>query len=263
MTASNLKKFVLTPVLLSTAVFSTLTLPLALLGSKPVDIQLQEEPVFSGQLRDVAAPYLGLATALSVGAGVASVALTGWRQSSRKSTQIEEQLLGLQQHLKEKEELLEELRLSNSRLEASELSAFLNDEVSKDQNLTTCAVVKEAQPVIVEMPVQVVEPLVIAAQPAEPQMVGPRQLTVQDAASLFSSAQPFLAYAQASHLGRKPTAAVDTEVQATTAAPALLPVEELQNQLKQIMAQMETLKNALHATPQPITPEAKVPANSN
>ena len=67
MTTSPLKKFVLAPVVLSAAVFSVLTLPLAVFVSQPVTIQLQEEPVFSGQLRDVATPYLGLASALSLG----------------------------------------------------------------------------------------------------------------------------------------------------------------------------------------------------
>jgi len=58
MTGSPLKKFILTPALLSAAVFATLTLPLAVFGSKPVTIQLQQEPVFQGQLRDVATPFL-------------------------------------------------------------------------------------------------------------------------------------------------------------------------------------------------------------
>jgi hypothetical protein len=69
MSGSPLKKFVLTPVVVSAAVFAAMTLPLAIFGSKPVTIQLQQEPVFQGQLRDVATPYLGLATALSLGGG--------------------------------------------------------------------------------------------------------------------------------------------------------------------------------------------------
>src|SRR3712207_3688813 len=107
MSGSPLKKFVVTPVVISAAVFGALTLPLALLGSKPVTIQLQGEPVFYGQLRDVATPYLGLASAISLGAGIASVAVSGWRSSTRKSSQAEAQLSNLAQHLKEKEAELE------------------------------------------------------------------------------------------------------------------------------------------------------------
>ena len=58
MSSSPLKKFVLTPVVLSATVFAALTLPLGVLGSKPVTINLQQEQVFQGQLRDVATPYL-------------------------------------------------------------------------------------------------------------------------------------------------------------------------------------------------------------
>ncbi len=127
MSRSPLLKFVLAPAVLSAAVFATLTLPLAVLGSKPVSIELQEEPVFHGQLRDVAAPYLGLVSALSLGAGVASIAVIGWRQSIRKSAQTEEQLLDLVQSLKEKEELLEALKLSQPQLESAGLTTFLDE----------------------------------------------------------------------------------------------------------------------------------------
>lgn len=92
MSNSTLNKFVLTPVLLSATVLATLTLPLVFLNKKPVTIQLQEEPVFQGQLRDISTPYLGLASVLSLGAGVAIAAFFGWLISSRKSSQVETQL---------------------------------------------------------------------------------------------------------------------------------------------------------------------------
>lgn len=251
MTASTLKKFVIPPVLLSAAIFSALTLPLAWLGSKPVVIELQEEPVFSGKLRDVAAPYLGLVSVLSLGAGVASVAATGWRQSHCKSAQFEEQLSDLQQHLKEKEELLEELRLSKSQVEAIGLNAFLDNEVSESQSVSKDAAIKVAQPVVVATPVHVVEPLVIAAQAASPQPV-PRQITAEAAASRFASAQTFLGYAQASRASRKVSAQA-----ATPAAPALPQVEELQIQMKHMVAQMEILQNALQTASQRRTSEGE------
>src|SRR4028119_697171 len=102
MATSQLKKLVLTPIVVSAAVFATLTLPLAFFGTKPVTIQLQEEPIFYGKLRDVAAPYLGLASVVSLGAGLASVAVTGWRRSTRKSSQVEAQLSNLAQDLRER-----------------------------------------------------------------------------------------------------------------------------------------------------------------
>lgn len=246
MTLNLLKKFVLPPVFISAAVFSVLALPLAIMGSKTVVIQLQEEPVFSGQLRDIATPYLGLASVLSAGAGVTTVTVTGWRQSASKSAQVEKQLSSLQQYLQKKEELLEELRLSESQLEVCGLSDFVNNNESEG-SLTASAAMEVPQPVVVETPVQIVEPLV--AQPAQP-----RQVTAQSSASLFSSAQDFLAYVQANPLCKEPTATASSEGDATAPAPAKSQFEELQSQLKQLTAQMETLQNSLQIKPEAVTP---------
>ncbi len=244
MSGSPLKKFVLTPVVVSAAVFAAMTLPLAIFGSKPVTIQLQQEPVFQGQLRDVATPYLGLATALSLGAGVASIAVTGWRISTRKSSQAEAQLLDLTQNLKQKEELLEALQLSESRLEASGLSAFVDEEVPLQQALQPPVTSQSANPVL--------EPLVITAQPIEAQPVAVSGVTVQAAAAKFACAQNFLGYAQAKTL-------VQPIPQETSLAS--LEVEQLHTQLQQIMAQMASVQTALSATQSAVTSSAQVPTS--
>jgi hypothetical protein len=238
MSGSSLKKFVLTPVVLSATVFAALSLPLAVLGSKPVTIQLQEEPVFQGQLRDVATPYLGFASALSLGAGLASVALTGWRQSTRKSSQVEEKLSDLEQNLKEKEAQLEALKLSESRLEASGLRAFLDEEVPLEQLLKTSAPEQFVQPMI--------ESQVVTTQPVTPHPVAQPQVAVQAAAHQVASAQTYQAYEQASAVA-KPS------VEAHSPAP--LEVEELNNQLQQIMAQMAAVQTALAAAPRSVKSE--------
>ncbi len=259
MAISSLKNLVLVPFLISSAVFSTLTLPLALLGSKPVVIRLQEEPVFDGRVRDIAAPYLGLAGLLSLGAGITSVAVTGWKRSSLKSAQFEQHLLGVQQHLKEKEALLEELRLSESRLETSGLHIFLDAEEtgSKDAANRRTPVMETALDVkaaAIEMPAQVFESgssgrAAEARNTASLQSV-PIEKT-QAAASAFQSAQTFLGFTQAGTLRNKPGAAVATQNSTT----ALLPVEELQSQIKQLMTQIETLQDSLQISTQPNTPE--------
>ena len=244
MSGSPLKKFVLTPVVVSAAVFAAMTLPLAIFGSKPVTIQLQQEPVFQGQLRDVATPYLGLATALSLGAGVASLAVTGWRISTRKSSQAEAQLLDLTQNLKQKEELLEALQLSESRREASGLSAFVDEEVPLQQALQPPVTSQSTNPVL--------EPLVITAQPIEAQPVAVSGVTVQAAAAKFACAQNFLGYAQAKTL-------VQPIPQETSLAS--LEVEQLHTQLQQIMAQMASVQTALSATQSAVTSSAQVPTS--
>ncbi len=243
MTSSPLKKFVLTPALLSAAVFATLTLPLAMLGSKPVSIQFQKEPVFQGQLRDVATPYLGLATVLSLSAGLAGVAVTGWQQSTRKSSQAEAQLSSLEQHLKEKEELLQSLKLSESRLEVAGLSAFVDEKIPLEEVVKT--------PVASQETVPVAKPPVITTQHVEPQPVAPQQVTVQAAAARFASAQTFLGYSQV-----KP--AVKSENKATS--PSSSEVEELHAQLQQIMVQMVKVQQALSTKQNEVKSEAQVSA---
>lgn len=114
--SNTLNKFVLAPVLISTTIFAVLTLPLCLFGKKTVTIQFQEEPVFQGQLRDISTPYLGLASVFSLGAGIASFALLGWRHSSRKSSQIEAQVSNLARNLQAKEAQIEVLQGFESQL---------------------------------------------------------------------------------------------------------------------------------------------------
>jgi len=242
MTSSTLKKFLLTPVVLSATVFGALTLPLALLGQQPVTIQLQKEPVFQGQLRDVATPYLGLATAVSVGAGLASVAVTGWRLSTRKSSQVEAQLSAIAQHLQEKEAQLEALKLSESRLCAAGLSAFIDEEVPLEQ-------INKPKAESLGVP-QVVELKVITEQPVEAQPVVMSAVTAQEAARQFASAQAYLGYAQVK-------ATVKPEHQA--AALPTSEIEQLHAQLQEIMAQMASVQATLAVTKSAETHEVKQP----
>ena len=102
MSLSALTKFILPPVLASAAVFSVMTVPLALIGDKQIDINFQEETLFFGKLRDVALPYVVVATGMSLGAGISAVALSGWRKSSRKSTEVEQQISQLELQLQQK-----------------------------------------------------------------------------------------------------------------------------------------------------------------
>jgi hypothetical protein len=236
-----LKRLVLTPVLVSAAVFATLTLPLAFFGLKPITIQLQEEPIFSGQLRDIAAPYLGLTSVLSLGAGFASMAISGWRSSTHKSSQVEAQLSHLAQNLREKEAQLEALKLSESQLEAAGLSAFLDE---PQQEPTKSPVVEALPPV--EAPPQV-EALVITESFAAPLIVPSAQLsrTVQGVSGLFANAQPFLGYARTRAKIVSQPAPIVTQLAPLDVS---LDVRELHTKLEQIRAQMATLQNAIAST---------------
>ena len=263
MSNSTLKKFVLAPVVISAAVFGTLTLPLAMLGKQPIAIQFQQEPVFQGQIRDVATPYLGLATVVSLGAGFASIAFTGWRRSTRKSSQVEAQLSDLAQSLKETEAQLEALKLSESRLVNSGLSAFVDENLSMMPAVKTHSVEQNREEVVnnhpsleqknavthtfrvLSVPVHHLEPKSITAQEsaqAAPYYTNSTQNVVSSqAAARFASAQGFLGHTQV-----KAQTTLNPHISASPIAPQ--DVELLHSQLQQIMAQMESVQAALSVT---------------
>lgn len=257
MSNATLKKFVLAPIVISAAVFGTLTLPLAILGKQPIEIQFQQEPLFQGQLRDVATPYLGLATILSLGAGFASIAFSGWQRSTYKSSQVEAQLSDLARSLKEKEAQLEALKLSESRLVASGLSAFVDENLPLESAVKTHSAnhnivgVETNLPLetkttaastfkVLNTPIQHRESELITAQElaqAKPYYVTHTQNVGSTSAAVqFASAQGFLGHAQ-------PKPAVDPS---TSASPlASQDVQLLYSQMQEIMAQMESVQAAL------------------
>lgn len=269
MTSSPLQRFVITPAVISAAVFGVLTLPLAIFGDQPVTIQLQDEPIFHGQLRDpdVAMPYLGLAAVLGLTAGTSSIAVTGWRQSARKSAAAQAQLSSLEQNLKERDQLLESLKAEESRLTASGLASFLDEELhselqaSSQQKQTQSESepppqqsqpepalslfqttkpepVPTPQPEVKPEPAPSSPPFVISTSLVREPSGSSAQATVQSAAAKFASAQTYMAYASKKAM---------SEPQNVT--PALTPsdLEKLQSQFQQIKEQMEFLHKAIEA----------------
>jgi len=255
-----LKKLLLPSAILTGVVFSSLTVPLAFFGSEPLDIRFGEESIFRGQLKEVATPYIGFVALLSVGAGVASVAIAGWQQSSRSSGQIEAKLSGLQQQLQAKETELEAALLSETRLEAAGLSFFLQDDATpkvqtpqvqvssppvKPQPTATRSVQTGFHPVVISTDMPVVEARTFPAEPQAAQTV-----TMQSVVSPLAAAQAFLSFSRAS---------VPESVEGQTtveAAPAKMHLKDLQEQLKQILSQVETLQGSLQpeqaVTPHPV-----------
>ncbi|MBE9213864.1 hypothetical protein IQ247_14515 [Plectonema cf. radiosum LEGE 06105] len=238
MSLSALTKFILPPVLASAAVFSAMTIPLAAIGDKQINIKFQEETLFFGKLRDVALPYVVVSTGLSLGAGIAAVAICGWRNSSRKSAEIEEQLSQLEQQLQQKEELLKEFKLSESRLQVSGLNNFLDEQVSlkASKSYPTLNPPNASQLDVEQIPPQ--------ADKASHSVLEnkKRDTTPANAASGFASAQNFLGYTQSSNNIKKELVNISQTSQ-TSITPAEF--EQLQRQLRDMMLQMQAMQNNL------------------
>ncbi|MDZ8050876.1 MAG: hypothetical protein RMX68_023555 [Aulosira sp. ZfuVER01] len=255
MSLSALQKFFLPPIIASCGVFSLMSFPLAALGEKQIAIKFQEEPIFYGKLRDVAIPYVILSTALSVGAGISAAAFCGWRHSSQKSAKYQQELSNLEQNLKEKETLLKEIKLSESRLQVSGLKAFLDDEVPLDHTL-----IANTLPTTISQPVVIQTPALIYEQPvnAVPQVATKQNNTTTaktvTASSNFASAQTFLSYAQANPNNIEESVAAD-EANKTTITSSEF--EELQKQLREMILQMQTMQNNLRVMPPATNAAAK------
>jgi hypothetical protein len=110
---------------LAGAIFAAATFPLAVSSSKPLTVQLDGDTVFAGSLKEAAPPYLAIAAALGVGAGVTNLAVMGWRQSSRKLALAEDQLSTLSQRVEAQAAQLEQIQISPSKLEDLGLREFL------------------------------------------------------------------------------------------------------------------------------------------
>lgn len=265
MALSTLQRCLLPAAILSGVIFSTATLPLAVLGSEPVTIQVKNEPVFSGQLKDLATPYLGLATAISLGVGVTSLAVMSWRQSSRKSAQVEEQVSQLQQHLKTKEAQIEELKFSTTRLEAAGLDFFLQDDshtasstqsnsVSglKGQYSVVDDVQTAATSAVVSQPAAKFNPAESASSASSTPQGADYQAKAK-AVMALPAAQAFMGFTRSNPLVQEPNSA-DSQV-GIDAVESPAQINELLNHLKQVMAQIEMI-HAVQAVPQGSSQEA-------
>ncbi|MBD3881706.1 hypothetical protein IFO70_08060 [Phormidium tenue FACHB-886] len=117
---------VISSAILAGAVFAAATFPLAVLGSKPLTVQIDNDTVFAGSLRDAAPPCLAIAAALGIGAGATNLAVMGWRHSSRKLSAAEDRISSLSQKIQAQAAQLEEMQFSPSKLEHLGLREFLH-----------------------------------------------------------------------------------------------------------------------------------------
>jgi hypothetical protein len=302
MTASAFKDLILPAALLTGSLFTALTVPLALtgqqMGTTPLDIRFQDEQVYGGTVADAAVPYLGLAAALSLAAGGVTLGIGQWRRSLQSSKQSSQQVLTLEQQLKQSQVDLEEALFSDTQLQSSGLSFFLSDSPMPTVPAPTFGTVTmglgamDLTPAVVQsspsaVPVtalqlaplvmELVQPAQPVAPPVMPQVApaiaevapAPVQATpafiplptpvaapvARNSATPFHSPAP-RRLAQMSPLpaaqsyisfARNPMAAPAPEV-ATEDLSIVGQVEQIQMQITQLTAQMESLQTMVHQT---------------
>ncbi|NEQ80996.1 MAG: hypothetical protein F6K26_12310 [Moorea sp. SIO2I5] len=267
MSGSPLNKFLFKPVLLAAAVLSVLSLPVAIFGSQPVSIRIQGEQWMDGEIKDLAPPYLGLVGALSLGVGIASLAISGWQHSAQKFSQTQDKVSTLAEDIQSKEKELEDLKLSLSSLAASGLSDFIDEaETPKTvtENLPEKVTDKVTDKVIENLPEKVTDKVTdkvienlpetqdnsLEYQPVfqtivtksdfveEPAITATTR-SVEDVTQKFASAQTFLGFVRTKPVVTQP-------IQVSSPKPEQL--DQLNTQLQTIMTQMASLQSALDGT---------------
>lgn len=159
MNNSPLSSVLLPAVFVSSAVFSTLTIPFALIRSEPVTVELpfysgEIQPIFDGQHNEVAMPYIGFSIVVSVGAGIATVEVNRRWQKSRKLAR-EKELLSTSQLLSgENEASPEAVKLPEYRPEADAAVAVIDfsdkDKVYSHQPLIQPSIPEALTPIRVQ-----------------------------------------------------------------------------------------------------------------
>jgi hypothetical protein len=102
------KKVVLPTVAISGMIFAGFAAFLAQYGSDRIDIQVDNQNVFYGELRDIVSPQIGVALGLTL--GVASIAVIGYSKSASKVELLEKQVLSIKKAISDKDVQIEELR---------------------------------------------------------------------------------------------------------------------------------------------------------
>jgi len=156
MSSVPLSNVLLPAVVISSAVFSTLTVPFALIKSEPVFVEIppffsgEIQPIFNGQHKDVAIPYVGFAIVVSVGAGIASVEVNRRWQAYRESAQAQKPLSNLPPISPEKEIQPEAQEQLEYRPEVSAIDFSSKAELLRSSSLTDTDIVTEAENIALE-----------------------------------------------------------------------------------------------------------------
>jgi hypothetical protein len=143
MTSYPLSNVLLPAVIISSAVFSTLTLPFAFIKKEPLVVELpplfsgEIQPLFNGEHKDVAIPYIGFSIVVSVGAGMASVEVTRRWNAYRESALAQKQEQNSQPNWSGQGTQPGAINLAEYRPEISALDLPLTDDIFPNQSPTT------------------------------------------------------------------------------------------------------------------------------
>jgi hypothetical protein len=241
MTTSPIQRALIPAVCIAGSVFAASTAPLAMYRSEVVEVELQNQSLFTAEVRDLAAPYLGTVGVMSAAIGASIMGFSGWRQSARKSEAAESKLSSLQREMLAQQVELEKVKFSESRLRSQQLDAFLAP-----------APEEAHRPPIAAMPTRMAQtspaPMAKAQAAPKPAAAVPYVSYPQQAAAAAVELNPVkdkammaLSAAQSYASYSRPNDVVGED---TTEAPKGTQLEQLLNQLKELTNQVEELRTS-------------------
>jgi len=215
---------------LAGAAFCTASIPLMVLDSEAITVQFNDEPVFVGQFRDIAMPYMGFAMAVSLGVGAIQLSALGWRESADKLAETEDEVTQLKKHLQEQVSRVEAIQFSDAKIKTSGLSAFLD---TPEPAVAKPSALKSHGSMPTYAPRSDSGAAASAIKPT-------RKLTP---ASAMPAAQVFHGYSASAQPKLTETAITLSTAASSRQKPQAQPLDDLMVQLKHVMTQVETLQN--------------------
>jgi len=226
-----LKKILFPAILTSGAVLCSFSVLIAALGSKTVDIRVENDQVVASDLRNLFSPQM--ATFLSLGAGITTAAMIGWSYCSRKSSEVEQQLSSVQETISDTDSQIETLKQTPGERVDSRSATILKQQLQVMQTSTV-------QPMVMSTSATIAQPLVVIDGILTPEIKTPSQ-PKQKATSLFSSVQSVLGLTQGS--------SKQNYLQVTSSDESLdivTSVQKLYTQAQQMHEQLQLLEKAVN-----------------
>ncbi len=246
MSSYPLSNVLLPAVIISSAVFSTLTVPFAFINKEPVVVEVppffsgEIQPIFNGEHKDVAIPYVGFAIVVSVGAGMASVEITRRWNAYRESALTHKFGENLQSNSLEQEAQREAVILPEYRPEISALDLPLSDDIFSNQSPSFL----DTTPATQGIPTDNLEPVFNTTQQLEPQATLLQLNTTLSTGSEQPNLPPELDQAKSVEIG---TAEVNQESTVPSLDLAASKILESPTQYQRCRIQVPHLKQRLLA----------------
>ena len=205
-------------------IFSATALPFAALKSNVVNVEVQNQPIFTSELQYLAAPYLTVAGGVSAAVGVGVFGILGWRNSARKLSSTAATNADLSKTLAAHQAELERIKFSDARLRNQDLSQFLQ----ADSAWPAPSAPSRPRP---SSNIEIVE-----AQPVIPMhRVAPPEISTT---KLAHAMKPSIVPATIAQAGK-----VVESRSSESPAVAQEPLESLMSQIQQLSRQVEELRS--------------------